>query len=161
MPQPGNDHSDDRHADIGPGLIENQKIEAGSPSDLDTGVDWFAGVAKRPELRAGEGMARRLPIRNQEEIVPQVHGVVPSRLDFSPVPPPISPMDRNWFSSVNARSKAMRLSKCAPDPNSIFSWPFCIQCKIATNVGTPRSLVTSSTHSRRPDSASCVCKSRT
>ena len=39
-------------------------------------------------------------------------------------PPPMRPMDRNWFSSVSARSNAMRGSKCAPEPNSIFSCPF-------------------------------------
>ena len=49
--------------DVRPGLIEYQKIEAGSPSDLDTGVDLFAGVAMRPELLAEAGMARRLPTR--------------------------------------------------------------------------------------------------
>ena len=49
---------------------------------------------------------------------------MPSRLDLSPVPPPMRPMDRNWFNSVSARSKAMRGSKCAPEPNSIFSCEF-------------------------------------
>ena len=32
------------------------------------------------------------------------NGVTPSRLGFSPVPPPIRPIDRNWLSSVNARN---------------------------------------------------------
>src|SRR5215475_8528709 len=56
-----------------------------------------------------------------EEVEALLHGVTPSRLDFSPLPPSMRPMDRNWFSSVNARSKPMRASKCAPDPNSMFS----------------------------------------
>ena len=50
----------------------------------------------------------------------------------------------------------MRASKCAPEPNSTNSCPFSIQCAIATKVGMPRSLVTSSTQSRRPVSASWV-----
>ena len=58
--------------------------------------------------------------------------------------------DRNRLSSVSALSKAICASKCAPDPNSMFSRRFCIQWVIATNVGIPRSLVTSSTQSRRP-----------
>ena len=63
--------------------------------------------------------------------------MVPSRLDFSPVPPPMRPRDRNWFSSVSARNTAIRVSKCAPEPNSIFSCPFCIQCVIATKRRNP------------------------
>ncbi len=42
---------------------------------------------------------------------------------FVPLPPPMRPMDRNWLSSVSARSNAMRGSKCAPEPNSMFSRP--------------------------------------
>ena len=33
------------------------------------------------------------------------------------------PMDMNWFSSVNVRSIAIRLSKCAPEPNSMYFLP--------------------------------------
>ena len=63
--------------------------------------------------------------------------------------------------ACEARSNAIRVSKCEPDPNSMFSCELCNQCMIATKLGIPRSLVTSSTQSRRPVSASWVCRSRT
>ena len=47
------------------------------------------------------------------------------------------PMDRNWLSSVSARSTAMRASKCAPEPNSMFSCASSIQCAIAHEARNP------------------------
>ena len=64
MPQPRNNYPDHRNGDIGPGLVENQKIEPSLARDLDAGIDLFARVAERAELgAAGARVARRLPIR--------------------------------------------------------------------------------------------------
>src|SRR6476469_2382103 len=37
MPQSRNDHSDDRDLDVGPGLIEDEEIEACASGDIDAG----------------------------------------------------------------------------------------------------------------------------
>ena len=51
MTQSGNDHSDDGDLNVGPRLIEDEKIEACALRDLDTGLHLLKGVFKRAEFR--------------------------------------------------------------------------------------------------------------
>ena len=125
MPQSRNDHSDDRHLDVGARLIEDEEIEALSLGETHAGGHLLARVETRRTSEPKPGWTAGASLGVKKGWSCRRNGVEPSRLDFSPLPPPMRPMDRNWFSSVSARSKAIRLSKCAPEPNSIFSCEFC------------------------------------
>src|SRR5665213_457547 len=55
MPQSRNDHSHNGNLDVGPGLVEDQKIETGAPRNIDAGEHLVAGIVERREGRAGSG----------------------------------------------------------------------------------------------------------
>ena len=65
-------------------------------------------MSRRPNFEPKPGWTAGLSLGVKKGWSCRRNGVEPSRLDFSPVPPPMRPMDRNWFSSVSARSKAIR-----------------------------------------------------
>ena len=94
MPQPRNDHSDDRRLDVGTRLIEDKKIEAGSLGKGDAGRHLLARV-EMAKLRADSGWTIGLPLGVKYGWSCRRNGVVPSRLGFSPVPPPMRPRDKN------------------------------------------------------------------
>src|SRR5665647_17404 len=69
MSQAGNDDPDDRHLDVGPALIEHEKIEARSPGDVDAGIYLLARRVEKTRLPAGAWLHRAA--RRQEGIVLQ------------------------------------------------------------------------------------------
>ena len=71
MPQAGNDHPDDRDLDVGPGLIEDEEIEARAPGDIDAGVDLVAGVVEQAGQGVRIGPRHRSAAWRQERIVLQ------------------------------------------------------------------------------------------
>src|SRR5258708_13372878 len=71
MPQSGNDLSDDRDLDVGPGLIEDEEIEACAPGDIDAGEHLIARVVDRTDICAGARLDRRMAAWRQKGMVPQ------------------------------------------------------------------------------------------
>src|ERR1700722_6357210 len=63
MPQSRNDHSDDVDLNVGPRLIEDEEIEAGSPGDVDAGVYLRTRIVDRAEFRAEARWGRRIANR--------------------------------------------------------------------------------------------------
>src|ERR1700732_3259173 len=72
MTQSGNDHSDDRHLDVRPRMIEDQEIEACTPGDVDAGIHLLTGGFERAELRRGVRFYDRIAAWNQEWVLLQV-----------------------------------------------------------------------------------------
>ena len=95
MTQSGNDHSHDGDLDVGPRLIEDEEIEARTPGDFDAGIDLPACVVEKADRRAAAGWSAGLPLGVRNGCSRRCNGFVQSRLGFSPVPPPIRPIDRN------------------------------------------------------------------
>src|SRR5215813_11721967 len=65
MSQSGNDHSDDRNADVGPRLIEDEEIESLALGEIDAGSHLLARIQtpeRRIEIRADDRSAARRQI---------------------------------------------------------------------------------------------------
>src|SRR5580704_14875320 len=75
MPQSRNDYPDDGHFDVGPGLIEDEEIEARASSDIDAGDDLIAGVVERAELHVGARLGRWIAARRQKGMVLQTQWI--------------------------------------------------------------------------------------
>jgi len=85
MPQPRNDHPDDRRLDVGTRLIEDKKIEAGSLGKGNAGRHLLARV-EMAKLRVGLRLDHRISARRQIQMVLQAQrsGAVEAR--FLPRP---------------------------------------------------------------------------
>src|SRR5580704_11280716 len=85
MPQPWNDHSDDRRLDVGTRLIEDEEIEAGLLREGDAGRCLLARV-EMAKLRAELRLHHRISVRRQIGMVlkAQRSGAVEAR--FLPRP---------------------------------------------------------------------------
>ncbi len=108
-------------------------------------------VWKMAEFRARSPVGRRSAARRQIGMV--LPGATESSRRGSISRPSRRPSGRGTGTDSAPSASATRrsaASKCEPEPNSMFSCPFCIQCVTATKLGMPRSLVMSSTQSRRP-----------
>ena len=94
MSQSRNDDPDDRSLNVRPRLIENEEIEAVALDEANAGGHLLVGreMAKfYIEIRSD----RRSIARYRNGWSARRNGMMPSRLDFSPVPPPIRPSERN------------------------------------------------------------------
>ena len=151
MPQSRNDHSDDRHLDVGARLIEDEEIEAlparqcarrRSPArayqDGRTSESNSTSTAgSSPGNRKGWSASRNGVVRRGSLAFWRRRAT--------------ASIDMNWFSSVSVRNMAMRASKCEPEPNSIYSLPVLLSSALSRRkLGMPRSLVMSSTQRRFP-----------
>src|SRR5579872_1721423 len=72
VPQTGNDDSRNRRFDVRSGLVQHKEIKPGFSRDIDAGIDLFAGVVERPELRTRNDRRRSAAVRQQERVVAQL-----------------------------------------------------------------------------------------
>src|SRR3954468_3306646 len=109
MPQSRGDDPDDGHPDIGAGLVEDEKIKAGSRSDIDASVDLLARVCQRPELRERARVHRRLAARHQEGMLLEVQrsGAIEARFLAAAA------------SHQSNRQELVQLRQCAQHGNSV------------------------------------------
>src|SRR6187399_2051639 len=71
MPQSRNNHSNDRDLDVGPGLVEDEEIEACAPGDIDAGEHLIARVVDGTDMCAAARLHRRTAAWRQKGMVPQ------------------------------------------------------------------------------------------
>src|SRR5262249_39716416 len=100
MPQSRHDHAHQGGLDSGPGLIEHQKIDAGLLGKTHTGyllAHRMANFEPRPGCTAGWLLGAK------NEWTRRRTGVVPSKVDFSPLPPPMRPIYKTGGTACAAR----------------------------------------------------------
>ena len=80
VPQPRNNHANDRNVDVGAGVIENEEIEARTFGHVDAGEHLLARI-EMAELRTKVRLPRQIVVRRQIGIVfqPQRRDAVESR----------------------------------------------------------------------------------
>src|SRR4051794_21939188 len=69
VPWSRHDHPDYRNSDVGPCLIENEKVETRARGDLDAGVYLRTRIVELCEFREGAGVDRPFVIWEQEALV--------------------------------------------------------------------------------------------
>ena len=159
MPQPRNDHSGDGDLDVGARLIEDEEIKALRFAMRRTRPYLLARV-ETTEFESELGLDRRIVARRQIGIVLQAQwrGAVEARFVAASASHETDGQELIQLGERAQHGNARIEMRAGPELDVFL--PSFIQCAIATKLGIPRSLVTSSTQSRRPVSASRVCRSR-